>query len=181
MPDGKVSGCTYICYGALKQVYLLPYPQGPEFPVLKNDLILRAARGDPVERAPVWIMRQAGRYLPEYLEVRKQVSFFELCQTPDLVAEVTLQPLRRFPELDAAIIFSDILVVPQAMGLKVEMRPGRGPVFPNPLESASDLDALDVSEAVSKLQYVFDAITLTRQKLEGRVPLLGFAGAPVRN
>jgi uroporphyrinogen decarboxylase len=96
-----------------------------DFPALQNDLILRAARGDHVERTPIWIMRQAGRYLPEYMAVREKRSFFEICKTPELAAEVTLQPIRRFPTLDAAIIFSDILVVPQAMGLEVEMIKGR--------------------------------------------------------
>jgi uroporphyrinogen decarboxylase len=91
-----------------------------QFPTLKNDLILRSARGDHVERAPVWVMRQAGRYLPEFQEMRKKHEFFEICRTPELAAEVTLQPIRRFP-LDAAIIFSDILVIPQALGMTVEM------------------------------------------------------------
>jgi uroporphyrinogen decarboxylase len=151
---------------------------GKSFPPLKNDLILRAANGEKTERVPVWVMRQAGRYLPEFQEVRSKHEFFEICRTPELACEVTLQPIRRF-ELDAAIIFSDILVVPQAMGLVVEMLPGKGPSFPEPLATPDDLRRLvpdvDVRQA---LGYVFDAITLTRHKLEGKVPLIGFSGAP---
>ncbi|TRY73211.1 hypothetical protein TCAL_02548 [Tigriopus californicus] len=147
------------------------------FPVLQNDLILRAARGQPTERAPVWVMRQAGRYLPEFRKMREKHGFFDICQTPELACEITLQPIRRFP-LDAAIIFSDILVVPQALGMVVEMRPGEGPVFPEPLNMPDDLDKLCSKDSVEKLQYVFDALTLTRHKLEGKVPLLGFTGAP---
>lgn len=148
-----------------------------DFPKLQNDLLLRAARGESVERAPVWVMRQAGRYLPEFQALRKDHDFFTICQTPELACEITLQPIRRFP-LDAAIIFSDILVVPQALGMTVEMRPGVGPVFPSPLIEPSDLSKLDDSKSMATLQYVFDAITLTRHKLEGKVPLLGFTGAP---
>lgn len=154
--------------------------QGKEFPTLQNDLILRAARGEAVERAPVWVMRQAGRYLPEFQAVRKDHDFFTICQTPELACEITLQPIRRYP-LDAAIIFSDILVVPQALGMTVEMRPGVGPVFPNPLVEPADLSKLDDSKSMETLQYVFDAITLTRHKLEGKVPLIGFTGAPWTN
>lgn len=149
-----------------------------EFPPLKNDLILRAARGEHVKKTPVWVMRQAGRYLPEFRETRKQYDFFTICRTPELACEVTLQPIRRF-DLDAAIIFSDILVIPQAMGLVVEMVPGKGPHFPQPLESPADLNRLQLPVDVNKeLGYVFSAITLTRQKLEGKVPLIGFCGAP---
>ncbi|XP_064404233.1 uroporphyrinogen decarboxylase-like [Halichondria panicea] len=148
------------------------------FPALKNDLILRAARGDRVEKTPVWVMRQAGRYLPEFREFRKQHDFFTICRTPELACEVTLQPIRRF-DLDAAIIFSDILVIPQAMGLTVEMVPGKGPHFPQPLQTPSDLARLKLPVDVNQeLGYVFKAITLTRQKLEGKVPLIGFCGAP---
>lgn len=152
-----------------------------EFPPLKNDLILRVARGEKnVERVPVWCHRQAGRYLPEFREVRKTAEFFDLCRNPELACEVTLQPLRRF-ELDAAIIFSDILVVPQALGMEVEMIKGKGPSFPNPLRELSDLDRLHTFEQTNvkeSLKYVYDAITLTRHKLEGKVPLIGFSGAP---
>lgn len=148
------------------------------FPVLTNDLILRAARGDDTERVPVWAMRQAGRYLPEFQEVRAKHEFFEVCQTPELACEVTLQPIRRF-DLDAAIIFSDILVVPDAMGLTVEMLPGKGPSFPFPLASPQDLTRVDSNINVhEKLGYVFDAITLTRHRLEGKCPLIGFSGGP---
>ncbi|XP_076164643.1 uroporphyrinogen decarboxylase isoform X2 [Ptiloglossa arizonensis] len=144
-----------------------------EFPALKNDLILKAAYGEPVERVPIWIMRQAGRYLPEFQEVRSKHDFFTICKTPALACEVTLQPLRRF-NLDASIIFSDILVIPQAMGLTVEM----GPILPKPLYDPSHLDRLVHVNVEQDLKYVGDAITLTRYKLEGKVPLIGFTGAP---
>jgi len=149
-----------------------------DFPPLKNDRILRAARGESVDRVPVWVMRQAGRYLPEFRKVREQHDFFTICQTPKLACEITLQPIARF-DLDAAIIFSDILVVPQALGMEVLMQPGVGPVFPKPLIEASDLECLgDVEAALPKLKYVFEAITLTRKELNGKVPLIGFTGAP---
>ncbi|XP_035699081.1 uroporphyrinogen decarboxylase-like isoform X2 [Branchiostoma floridae] len=148
------------------------------FPELKNDLMLRAARGEKTERVPVWVMRQAGRYLEEFRAMRAENEFFKVCQTPELACEVTLQPIRRF-QLDAAIIFSDILVVPQALGMTVEMIPGKGPSFPEPLKLPEDLSKLDKDVDVNKtLGYVFDAITLTRHKLEGKVPLIGFSGAP---
>uniref|UniRef100_T1JKF0 Uroporphyrinogen decarboxylase n=1 Tax=Strigamia maritima TaxID=126957 RepID=T1JKF0_STRMM len=149
-----------------------------EFPLLKNDLILRAARGEKVERVPVWLMRQAGRYLPEFQEVRKEYDFFTICQTPELACKVTMQPLNRF-DLDAAIIFSDILVIPQALGMEVEMKPTIGPFFPSPLQSPADISRLETPVNVqNKLNYVFEAISLTRLKLEGKVPLIGFSGAP---
>ncbi|XP_075168818.1 uroporphyrinogen decarboxylase isoform X1 [Haematobia irritans] len=147
------------------------------FPVLKNDNVLRAARGEPVDRVPVWVMRQAGRYLPEFQEVRKQHDFFTVCRTPELACEVTMQPLRRF-DLDASIIFSDILVIPQAFGMTVEMQPGVGPVFPDPLKTPADLAKLTPDGAVDRLKYVGDAITMMRHMLDGKVPLLGFTGAP---
>jgi len=147
------------------------------FPPLKNDRILKAARGEPVDRVPIWVMRQAGRYLPEFQEVRAQHDFFTVCQTPALACQVTLQPIERF-DLDASIIFSDILVIPQAMGLKVEMAPGVGPVLPQPLADPSDLARLVRPNVNEALKYVGDAITLTRHKLNGRVPLIGFTGAP---
>lgn len=149
---------------------------GKNFPVLKNDRILKAARGEKPDKLPVWIMRQAGRYLPEFQEFRKQHSFFEICQTPSLACEVTLMPIKRY-NLDAAIIFSDILVIPQALGMIVEMRPGIGPVLPEPL-TVENLKALKWDGAVSRLKYVGEAITVTRHKLEGEVPLIGFSGAP---
>ncbi|KAF8306262.1 uroporphyrinogen decarboxylase [Clavulina sp. PMI_390] len=150
------------------------------FPPLTNDLILRAARGEQTERAPVWVMRQAGRYLPEFREVRQKHDFFEVCRTPELACEVTLQPIRRYAGLvDAAIIFSDILVVPQALGMTVIMDPGHGPVLPEPLEDPSHMSRLSPKVDVKKeLGYVMEAITLTRQKLNGQVPLIGFSGAP---
>jgi len=148
------------------------------FPELKNDLLIRAAKGETVEKVPVWIMRQAGRYLPEFRAVKEKHDFFEVCQTPELACEVTLQPIERF-NLDAAIIFSDILVIPQALGLGVQMVPGKGPVFDEPLKEPEDVKRLNFKIDVgSALKYVYDAITLTRHKLNGRVPLLGFSGAP---
>ncbi|CAG8563173.1 8829_t:CDS:2 [Paraglomus occultum] len=150
-----------------------------DFPPLKNDLILRAARGEPTERAPVWIMRQAGRYLPEFRQLREEHDFFTICRTPSLATLVTLQPIDRYPTLDAAIIFSDILVIPQALGLEVEMIPGKGPHFPSPLVTPADMARLKSFVDVEKeLSYVFEAITMTRKALNGRVPLLGFSGAP---
>jgi len=149
----------------------------PEFPPLQNDLILRTARGEATERTPVWMMRQAGRYLPEYQAVRAEHSFFEVVGTPELAATVTLQPIDRFP-LDAAIIFSDILVVPQALGLEVEMVSGKGPHFPDPIASPDDLDRLVTPDVDDALGHVFAALTRTRHDLDGRVPLIGFAGAP---
>ena len=154
-----------------------PSTDTSEHPPLKNDLLLRAARREPVERVPVWMMRQAGRYLPEYHEVRAEHDFFELCRTPKLACEVTVQPLRRFP-LDAAIIFSDILVVPQALGLEVQMVEGKGPHFPNPLSGPDDLDRLVTPDVQKDLGYVYEAISLTRRVLGGRAPLIGFTGAP---
>ncbi|XP_064105205.1 LOW QUALITY PROTEIN: uroporphyrinogen decarboxylase-like [Macrobrachium nipponense] len=148
------------------------------FPELKNDRLLRAARGEEVDVVPVWAMRQAGRYLPEFREERAKCDFFTMCQTPKLACKVTLQPLERFP-LDAAIIFSDILVIPEALGMKVEMKPGEGPVFPSPLRGPEDISRLGSPDDVcTKLNYVFEALTLTRKELQGRAPLIGFSGAP---
>ncbi|TFK29249.1 uroporphyrinogen decarboxylase [Coprinopsis marcescibilis] len=149
-----------------------------EFPPMKNDLLLRAARGEPTERAPVWVMRQAGRYLPEFRKVRESHEFFEVCRTPALATEVTAQPIRRYRGLlDGSIIFSDILVVPQALGMEVLMNPG--PFFPEPLVTPSDVSKLRTEVDVNKeLGYVFEAITQTRKELDGIVPLIGFCGAP---
>ena len=150
-----------------------------DFPKLKNDLLLRAAKGEAVERVPVWMMRQAGRYLPEFRELRKTADFFTMCQTPELACKVSLQPLERFETLDAVIIFSDILIIPQAMGMEVLMVPGRGPVFPQPLVTPQDLDRLDMNPDIEEtLGYVFDAVNLTRERIAGKVPLIGFSGAP---
>jgi uroporphyrinogen decarboxylase len=149
----------------------------PDFPPLQNDLILRVARGESTSRAPIWVMRQAGRYLPEYQAVRAEHSFFDVVGTPELAAEVTLQPIRRF-DLDAAIIFSDILVIPQALGLEVQMIKGKGPHFPDPVTTPDELTRLVEPDVDEALGHVFDAITRTRHELEGRVPLIGFSGAP---
>ncbi|CAJ2501658.1 Uu.00g045110.m01.CDS01 [Anthostomella pinea] len=154
-----------------------------EFEPLKNDLILRTAWGQDVERAPIWIMRQAGRYLPEYHEAKGKRDFFECCRDPEVASTLTLQPIERFTGLlDASIIFSDILVIPQAMGMVVEMVDKKGPHFPDPLKSPDDgqyskVLSKDVDVA-AELDYVYKAITMTRKKLQGRVPLIGFCGAP---
>ncbi|KAI0316365.1 uroporphyrinogen decarboxylase [Amylostereum chailletii] len=149
-----------------------------DFPPLKNDLLLRAARGEETERAPVWVMRQAGRYLPEFREVRAKHEFFEICRTPPLATQITLQPVQRYTGLlDAAIIFSDILVVPQAMGMEVLMNPA--PSFPAPLDTPADIARLRKTVDVeAELGYVFKALTRTRRELKGEVPLIGFSGAP---
>lgn len=151
-----------------------------EFPVLQNDLILRAARGETVERPPCWIMRQAGRYLPEYHEVKAGRDFFETCRDPEIASAITIQPVDHFDGLiDAAIIFSDILVIPQAMGMDVQMIDKVGPRFTDPLRTPADLERVDFNCDVSKeLDWAFKAITMTRHNLKGRVPLLGFCGAP---
>ena len=144
----------------------------------KNDLLLRAARGEQVERPPVWLMRQAGRILPEYRAVREAVHGFKaLVTNPELAAEVTIQPVDLLG-VDAAIIFSDILVVPEAMGCTYEMEERRGPVFPSPIRSAAEAERLFVPDVDQALGYVTDAIRITSERLAGRVPLIGFAGAP---
>ncbi|CAK4641789.1 hypothetical protein LEN26_013513 [Aphanomyces euteiches] len=150
-----------------------------KLPKLKNDLLLRAYLGQPTERVPVWCMRQAGRHLPEFRALRSAgYEFFTMCGVPEIAAEVTLQPVRRY-NLDAAIIFSDILVVPQAMGMEVIMVPGVGPVLPNPLRTPEDLDLLNESPDIeATLGYMLDALNLTRQQLKGQVPLIGFVGGP---
>src|SRR3979411_3449157 len=124
---------------------------------LKNDLLLRALRQENVERPPVWMMRQAGRYLPDYIRLKKKYSFFERCQTPELAAEITIQPVEQVG-VDAAIIFSDILVVPQAMGMEVQMVEGKGPFLPDPVRQARDLDKLFLPDVEERLGYVFDAL-----------------------
>lgn len=145
---------------------------------LKNDILLRALMRQPVDRTPVWIMRQAGRYLPEYLKTRAEAgSFMDLCQTPELACEVTMQPLRRF-NLDAAIIFSDILTIPDVMGLKLYFVAGEGPKFENPIQSAEDVRKLPSPDVKESLGYVMDAISLTRKEIDGKVPLIGFSGSP---
>ena len=146
---------------------------------LKNDLLIRTAWGEKVERPPVWLMRQAGRILPQYRALRGKLSGFkELVETPPLAAEVTIQPVDEL-DVDAAIIFSDILVIPEAMGLTYEMVEKRGPLFPKTIQNEKDVAALISGEkAAAELKYVFDAIEITVKELDGRVPLIGFAGAP---
>src|SRR3954452_24819252 len=144
---------------------------------LKNDLILRALRGERTERVPVWMMRQAGRYLPDYMKLKAKHDFFTRVQTPELATEITLQPVNQVG-VDAAIIFSDILVIPQAMGMEVLMEEGRGPSLPNVIRSKRDIDALTTEGVEHRLKYVTDALALTKKELNGRVPLIGFAGAP---
>ena len=145
---------------------------------LQNDLLLRALNGEMTERPPVWVMRQAGRILPEYREVRSRLSGFkELVETPELACEVTIQPVDLLG-VDAAILFSDILVVPEAMGLPYELVEKVGPRFPETIRSAADLTRLHTVEPEEHLKYVMDAVRLTRSELGGRVPLIGFAGAP---
>ncbi|MDX1515492.1 MAG: uroporphyrinogen decarboxylase [Woeseiaceae bacterium] len=145
---------------------------------LKNDLLLRALLREPVPRTPVWIMRQAGRYLPEYRKVREQAGdFMSLCRNAELACEVTMQPLRRYP-LDAAILFSDILTVPDAMGLGLYFESGEGPKFERPVRSARDIASLRQPDVDKELDYVFDAVRTIRRELDGEVPLIGFAGSP---
>ena len=145
---------------------------------LKNDRFLRALLREPVDMTPVWMMRQAGRYLPEYRATRKRAgSFMTMCTSPELACEVTLQPIDRFP-LDAAILFSDILVVPHAMGLGLTVNEGVGPRFERPVRSAAEIDALGIPDPGVELKYVLDAVRLIRRELDGRVPLIGFAGSP---
>lgn len=145
--------------------------------MLKNDLIIRAAKGETVERTPIWVMRQAGRILPEYRAVRSSVNGFkELVKNPELICEVTIQPVDIL-KVDAAIIFSDILVIPEAMGLNYEMIEAKGPLFPRTIKSLADIDALN-TDVVGDLDYVIKSIELTKSELNNRVPLIGFAGAP---
>ncbi|WJW75677.1 uroporphyrinogen decarboxylase [Thiohalobacter sp. IOR34] len=145
---------------------------------LKNDRFLRALLRQPVDVTPVWMMRQAGRYLPEYRATREKAgSFMDLCMNPELACEVTLQPLERFP-LDAAILFSDILTVPDAMGLGLYFETGEGPRFERPLRSEADIERLGVPDPEQELRYVMDAVRTIRRELAGRVPLIGFAGSP---
>ncbi|MCI0706603.1 MAG: uroporphyrinogen decarboxylase, partial [Ignavibacteriae bacterium] len=147
-------------------------------PALQNDVFLRACKRKDVERTPVWFMRQAGRYLPEYRAVREKVDFLTLCKTPDLAAEVTIQPVDLIG-VDAAIIFSDILVIPEAMGMTLIVEEGKGgPRFPSPIRSKQEINALAVPDPSERLKFVMDAIRLTKKELAGRVPLIGFAGSP---
>ncbi|RUO63522.1 uroporphyrinogen decarboxylase [Pseudidiomarina insulisalsae] len=145
---------------------------------LQNDLYLRALLREPTERTPIWMMRQAGRYLPEYREVRKQAGdFMALCKNPELACEVTMQPLRRFP-LDAAILFSDILTIPDAMGLGLYFETGEGPKFERPVRDLAAISRLGVPDPEQELGYVMDAVRTIRRELNGKVPLIGFSGSP---
>lgn len=145
---------------------------------LKNDRFLRALLKQPVDTTPIWIMRQAGRYLPEYRATRARAgSFMDLCKNPELACEVTLQPLERYA-LDAAILFSDILTVPDAMGLGLYFAEGEGPRFTNPVRTAADIDKIAIPDPEGELRYVMDAVRTIRRDLNGRVPLIGFTGSP---
>ncbi len=147
-------------------------------PLLKNDTYIRALLRQPTSRTPIWVMRQAGRYLPEYRQIRSQAgSFMNLCTNPELACEVTLQPLRRYA-LDAAILFSDILTIPDAMGLGLHFIEGEGPRFEKVIASASDVEQLQRPDMATSLAYVMDAVALIRKNLNGEVPLIGFSGSP---
>lgn len=145
--------------------------------MIKNDLFLKALKGETVERPPVWMMRQAGRYLPDFMKLKEKYDFFTRCRTPELATEITVMPIRQVGT-DAAILFSDILVVPQAMNIEVEMRPGVGPWLPNPVRSKADVEKVIVPDVHETLGYVMDAIKLTKKELNNEVPLIGFAGSP---
>ena len=145
--------------------------------MIKNDLFLRALKGEVVARPPVWMMRQAGRYLPEFMQIKNKYDFFTRCRTPELASEITLQPIRRFG-MDAAILFCDILVIPQAMNIEVEMKSNFGPFLPNPIRTQKDLDRVIVPDVNIELDYVYKAIKATKELLNNEVPLIGFAGSP---
>lgn len=145
--------------------------------MIKNDLFLKALKGEPVERPPVWMMRQAGRYLPDFIKLRDKYDFFTRCRTPELATEITVMPIHQVGT-DAAILFSDILVVPQAMNIEVEMKPGFGPWLPNPIRSMKDVEQVIVPDIEESLGYVMEAIRMTKKELNDEVPLIGFAGSP---
>ena len=145
--------------------------------MIQNDLFLRALKGETVERAPVWMMRQAGRYLPDFMKLKAKYDFFTRCQTPELATEITIMPIDQIGT-DAAILFSDILVVLQAMNIEVEMKPEVGPWIPTPIRSEKELNEVIVPDAEIALGYVIDAVKMTKQALNKRVPLIGFAGSP---
>lgn len=146
--------------------------------IIKNNLFLNAAKRQPCERTPIWMMRQAGRYLPEYRKVREKYDFLTMCKTPELAAEVTIQPVDILG-VDAAIIFSDILILPEAMGMELVVEEGKGgPRFPKPIRTTEDVNHLIIPDPYDKLQYLMDAIQLTKKNLSGRVPLIGFSGSP---
>ena len=144
---------------------------------IKNDLFLRALNGESVTRPPVWMMRQAGRYLPEFMEIREKYDFFTRCRTPELASEITVQPIRRFG-MDAAILFSDILVIPQAMNIEVQMKPDFGPYIPNPVRNQTAVDRVVIPDVNVELDYVMKAIHVTKEMLNNEIPLIGFAGSP---
>lgn len=145
--------------------------------MIKNDLFLKALNNETVERPPVWMMRQAGRYLPEFMAIKEKYDFFTRCKTPELASEITVQPIRII-QPDVAILFSDILVIPQAMGIDVELEDGIGPVLPNPIRTSADVDRVFIPDINDTLGYVMDAIDMTKEKLNNEVPLIGFAGSP---
>ncbi len=145
--------------------------------MIKNDLFLKALKGETVERPPVWMMRQAGRFLPEFRAIRDKYDFFTRCRTPELASEITVQPIRRFG-MDAAILFSDILVIPQAMNIEVQMKPDFGPYLPNPVRDQIAVDKVVIPDVDVELGYVMEAIKATKEKLNNEIPLIGFAGSP---
>lgn len=145
--------------------------------IVKNDLFLRALRGESVERPPVWMMRQAGRYLPDYMKLRAKYTFFERVENPELATEITVMPVDQIG-VDAAIIFSDILVIPQALDFEVTMNPGEGPRLPRTVQTAEQVAEIPTPDVDDRLHYVYDALELTKKTLDGRVPLIGFAGSP---
>ena len=145
--------------------------------MLENNLFLKALKGEPVSRPPVWMMRQAGRYLPDFMKIKAKYDFFTRCQTPELATEITIMPIDQIG-VDAAILFSDILVIPQAMGIDVEMKPDFGPFLPNPIQHPKQVKSIFVPDIEDSLNYVLEAIKLTKKELKQRVPLIGFAGAP---
>lgn len=145
--------------------------------MIKNNLFLKALNGETVDRPPVWMMRQAGRYLPEFQEIKAKYDFFTRCRTPELASEITVQPIRRY-QMDAAILFSDILVVPQAMNIPFEMKNGVGPWLPKPIKTKKDVEQVIIPNIEETLGYVLEAIKLTKEKLNNEIPLIGFAGSP---
>lgn len=144
---------------------------------MKDSLFIRACKSEKTERTPVWIMRQAGRYLPEYRAIREKYDFLTMCKTPELASEVTVQPIDII-KTDAAILFSDILVIPEAMGMNLEIIESKGPVFDNPIREVADLEKLETAGVVERLDYVMQAVKMTKEKLNSRVPLIGFSGSP---
>ena len=145
--------------------------------ILENSLFIRACKGEKTERTPIWIMRQAGRYLPEYRAIREKYDFLTSCKTPELASEITIQPID-IVKTDAAILFSDILVIPEAMGMHLELIESKGPVFGEPVRDLQAIENLQTEGVVERLDYVIQAVKMTKEKLNGRVPLIGFSGAP---